>query len=192
MISLLTRHQAQAVCPTEWASVRSNSVMKSEAASRRRSAARAEVSCRGDVPGIGGDAGQGVEREHFDMGIVVVSGVVEDGGETFLGVGASIDGVQCGEQALAESGLLAAAGGAVPCRGGFEHGSGSGELSERTKHTSEMDPGEGCQADVTGGFGLIDCQLQGGRSGLVVARLALRSSEAGKLVGLGLLEAKLS
>ena len=55
----------------------------------RRSAARTEVACRGDVARVGGDAGQGVEGEHLDVGVVVASGVVEDRDEPFLGAGRS-------------------------------------------------------------------------------------------------------
>ena len=55
-----------------------------------------------------------------------------------------------------------------------------------------MNPGERRQAYVTGGLGLVDGPLQGGGTSVVVAGLALRSSEAGELVRLGLPEAETS
>src|SRR3954453_18081929 len=55
-----------------------------------------------------------------------------------------------------------------------------------------MEPGGGDLADVPRGFGLFDCQLQGGRTGLVVTGLPLRASKAGELISLGLLEAETS
>jgi hypothetical protein len=152
----------------------------------------AEILCRGNVPSVGGEAGQGVEGEHFDMGFVSASGVVEDHGETVLGVGVSLDDVQCGEQAIAERCLFSTAGGAVPCSGRLEHDAGFGVGSERSQHSSEMNSGEGGHPQIACRLGLVDGQLQGGRADLVVTGLALRSSEAGELVGLGLLEAETS
>ena len=63
-------------------------------------------------------------------------------------------------------------------------------LPERTEHSPEVNAGECGQADVAGGFGLVDRELQGGGAGLVVAGLALRSSETGDLVRLGLPKAE--
>ncbi len=48
-----------------------------------------EVARRGDVTRFGCDAGQCVEGEDFDMGVVVAPGVVEDRDETFLGAAAT-------------------------------------------------------------------------------------------------------
>ncbi len=55
-----------------------------------------------------------------------------------------------------------------------------------------MNPGERRQAHVTGGFGLVDRELEGGGTSVVVTGLALRSSETGQLVRLGLQEAETS
>ena len=55
-----------------------------------------------------------------------------------------------------------------------------------------MNPGERRQAYITGGLGLVDRELQGGRTGVVVTGLALRSSETGQLVRLGLQKAETS
>ena len=97
-----------------------------------------------------------------------------------------------GQQALAERGLFSAAGGAVPRGRRFECRPRSRDLSERTQDAPEMDPGERRQAYITGGFGLVDRELQGGRTGVVVTGLALRSSETGELVRLRLQEAETS
>src|SRR3954470_22175786 len=56
----------------------------------------AQVSCRDGAPGAGAEAGQGVEGEPFNVGLVVAPSVVEDRGETFVGVGGSLCGVECG------------------------------------------------------------------------------------------------
>ena len=80
----------------------------------RRSAASQQLARRGDVARVGGDAGERVEREDLDGGVAVAPRVVEDRDEPSLGAGDAVRGVERGEQALAERGLLAAAGGAVP------------------------------------------------------------------------------
>ena len=103
-----------------------------------------------------------------------------------------IRGVHGGQQAFAERGLFAAAGGAVPRGRRFERRPRSCVLPERAQDTPEVHPGERGQAHVTGGFGLLDRELQGGGAGVVVAGLALRSPEAGELVRLGLLEPETS
>ena len=54
------------------------------------------------------------------MRVVVAPGVVEDGGETFLGAGVPVRGVHRGEQALAERNLFAAFSGAMPRGRRFE------------------------------------------------------------------------
>ena len=53
-----------------------------------------------------------------------------------------------------------------------------------------MDAGERRQPHVAGRFGLLDRELQRGGAGLVVTGLALRTPEAGELVGLRLQEAE--
>ena len=53
----------------------------------RRSAVCAELARRGDVAGLGRDAGERVEGEDLDVGVVVAPGVVEDRDEPFLGAG---------------------------------------------------------------------------------------------------------
>ena len=55
-----------------------------------------------------------------------------------------------------------------------------------------MDPGERRQAHIAGGLGLVDREFEGGGTGVVVAGLALRASETGELVRLGLPEAETS
>ena len=55
-----------------------------------------------------------------------------------------------------------------------------------------MDPGERGQAYITGGLGLVDRQFEGGSTSVVVTGLALRSSETGQLIRLGLQEAETS
>ena len=105
-----------------------------------------------------------------------------------LGVGVRIVDVHGGQQAFAERGLFAAACGAVPRVGRLECRPRSRVLSERAQHAPEVHAGERGEANVTGGFGLVDRELEGGGAGVVVAGLALRASEAGELVRLGLLE----
>ena len=122
----------------------------------RRSADCTEVSRGGDVARFGCDAGECVEGEDFDVGVVVEPGVVEDRDETFLGAGIPIRCVHRGEQAFAERGLFATSGGAVPRGRRFEHRPRFGELSECPQDAPEVDPGERRQAYVTGGLGLVD------------------------------------
>ena len=103
-----------------------------------------------------------------------------------------IGGVHGGQQALAERGLLSTAGVAVPGGRGFECRPRWRDLSERTQNPTQMYLGERGQPHVAGGLGLVDRELQGGRAGVVVAGLALRSTKTRELVRLGLLEAELS
>src|SRR4051794_15217233 len=63
-------------------------------------------------------------------------------------------------------------------------------LSGCTQDAPQVNPGERRQADVAGGFSLLDRELQRAGTGRVVTGLALRSSEAGELVCLGLQEAE--
>ena len=150
----------------------------------------AQVARRGDVAGVGGDAGERVEGEDLDRGVVVAPGVVEDRDEPLLGAGDAVVGVHRGEQALAERGLLAAAGAAVPGGRRLERRARRVAPAERAQDAPEVDAGERRQAYVAGGLGLLDRELQRGGAGRVVARLALRASEARDLVGLRLQEAE--
>ena len=149
-----------------------------------------EVPCRGDVARFGGDAGKCVEGEDFDVGVVVAPGVVEDGDETFLGAGFPVRCVHGGEEASAEGGLFASFSGAMPRGRRFERRARFRDLSECPQDAPEVNPGERRQPYITGGLGLVDRPLQGGGTGVVVTGLALRSSEAGQLVCLGLPEAE--
>ena len=72
----------------------------------------------------------------------------------------------------------------------LERGPRSCALSERAEDAPEMHAGERRQAHVAGRFGLVDRELQRGSAGVVVAGLALRSSETRDLVRLGLQEAE--
>ena len=83
-------------------------------------------------------------------------------------------------------------GSAVPLGCRFECRPRSFDLSECSEHAPEVDPGERRQAHVTGGLGLLDRELQSGSTAVVVAGLALRSSETGNLVRLGLQKPSLS
>ena len=82
----------------------------------RRSAASTRSRAVATVARVGGDAGQSVEGEDLDVGVAVAPGIVEDRGETRLGVRDPVRGVHGGQQAFAERGLLAAPGvrGATP------------------------------------------------------------------------------
>ena len=151
-----------------------------------------EVLCGGEVARFGCDAGQRVEGEDFDVGVVVAPGVVEDGDETFLGAGFPMRSVHRREEASAEGGLFATSGGAMPRHRCFESSSRFRELSECPQDAPEVNPGERRQAYVTGGLGLVGGPSQGGGTRAVVAGLAFRSSEAGELVCLRLLEAETS
>jgi hypothetical protein len=71
------------------------------------------------VAGCGCDAGERIEGEHLDRGIVLPSGLVENGLETSFSALSLIRGVHGGQQALAERGLLATASSTVPGSGGF-------------------------------------------------------------------------
>ena len=177
--------------PTQRASVRSSSVMKCEAASMRRSAASHRLSAAVDVARLGRDAGERVEGEHLDGGVAVAPCIVEDRDEPLLGARDAVRGVHRGEQALAERGLLAATGVAVPRGRRLERRPRSCALPERAQDAPEVHPGERGHADVAGGLRLLDREFAAWRApALVVAGLALRPPEAGDLVGLGLQEAE--
>ena len=95
--------------------------MKWDAASMRRSAVVAEVAGRGDVAGVGGDAGQRVEGEDLDVGVVGRAGRSSRIAASRSSAPACpIADVHGGQQALAERGLFAASGGAVPRGRRFE------------------------------------------------------------------------
>ena len=102
-----------------------------------------EVAGRGDVSSFGCDAGQCVEGEDFDMGVVITSGLIQDGDESSLGARFPIGRVHRREQAFAERGLFATAGGAVPRSCRFEGRARLGEPAERSQDAPEMNPGEG-------------------------------------------------
>jgi hypothetical protein len=151
-----------------------------------------EVPGHGDIARFMCDARQCVDSEDLDVGVVVESGIVEDRDETFLGAIDPISGVECGQQAFAERGLFSTSSDTVPRSRRFNCRPRSCDLSERTEDAPEMDPGERRQAHITDGFRLVDRELQGGRTCVVVTGLALRSSETGELVRLRLQKAELS
>ncbi len=122
----------------------------------------------------------------------VRSGLVEDRLQALLGVRHLIDGVHGGQQALAERGLFPTAGFPVPGGRGFECCPCRRDLAERPQDPTQVHPRQRRKPHVPDGLRLVDRESQGRRAGLVVARLALRTSEAHDLVGLGLLEAELS
>ena len=146
----------------------------------------AEVVCLDDVAGFGCDAGQCVEGEDLDVGVAIVTGVVEDCRQSVSGTGYPIRSVECGQEALTERGLFSTAGAAVPGNRRFEFRSGSRDLSDTTQHAPEMDTCERRQAYITGGLGLDDCEFQGGGARVVVTGLALGPPETRQLVCLRL------
>ena len=77
---------------------------------------RAQIPCGGEVAGLGRDASQCVEGEDLHVGVVVVTGLIEDCDETLLHAGIPVLDVDGGEQTFAERSLLATSGGAVPRR----------------------------------------------------------------------------
>ncbi len=173
---------------TERASVRSRSVMKCDAAAMRRSAASQRSVRRGDVAALGGEAGQRVEGEDLDGGVVVARGRRRGSRRGARSApGTSLRGVERGQQALAERGLLATAGVAVP-RGR--------RLERRPRSARPVRAAAGRGRDGRGRA------RPGGRRRwprpcrsrarsvaapvVVVAGLALGAAEAGHLVGLGL------
>ena len=164
--------------------------MKWEAASMRRSAVSQRSRASGDVARFGGDAGQCVEGEDFDVGMVVASGLVEDRDETCLGVGfrsaASIAASRHSPSAACSPPPAARCHAAAASRAVRA----ALVLAERPQDAPEVDSGERRQPYVAGGLGLVDRQFEGGSTGVVVAGLALRSSETGQLVRLGLQEAE--
>ena len=152
--------------------------------------AQSRVPCR--CHRLGCDAGERVEGEHFDVGVVVGPASSRIASRRSCGARDVVGSIHRGEQAVAECGLFSTSGGAMPCGRRFERGPRRVELSERPQHAAEMDPGERRHACVAGGFGLVDREFEGGGAGVVVAGLALGSSEAGSLVRLCLQEAETS
>jgi hypothetical protein len=132
----------------------------------------------GEVARFSGKAGQCVEGEDLDRGVVVVPGIIEDRHETRLGAGPMVRDGHGGQQAFAERRLFSTSGDPVPRGGGFEGRPGPCDLPQGAQDASEMHPGERRQADVAGGLGLVDRQFQGGRTSRVVTGLALRPPEA--------------
>ena len=73
-----------------------------------------EVPRPGDVPCGNGDAGKRVEREDLDGRVVPAGGIIEDRNQASLGAGDPIGRVHGCQQALAQCGLFATPGVAVP------------------------------------------------------------------------------
>ena len=149
----------------------------------------AQFACGGDVAGLHRGVCERVEGEDLDGGVVVAGGV-EDRAESLLRAGHAILRVERRQQAVTQRGLLSTPGVAVPRRSGFERRPRRRNAPERAEDAPEMDPGKCRQADVADRFGLLDGELQRGRTRRVVTGLALSASEAGDLVGLGLQKAE--
>src|SRR5204863_1124316 len=96
------------------------------------------------------------------------------------------------QQALAERGLLAAPGSAVPGRRRLQRRPRLRDPAERPRNAAEMHARERRQAHVAGRLGLLDRERERRRTADVVARLTLRATDAGELIGLGLQEAEAS
>ena len=146
--------------------------------------------CQVDIAIVGSSAGECVEREHLDVCVARSGGSGEDRIETLARSRNPVGAIHRREQALAERGLFSATSGVMPGAGGLENRSRTVVVAKGASHTSEMHPGERGHSHVAGRFGFFDGGLQGGAAGLVVTGLALRSSETGDLVGLGLHEAE--
>ena len=132
----------------------------------RRSAASHEVARRGDVARLGRDAGERVEGEDLDGGVVVARGRRRGSRRAARSAPATPSrGVERRQQALAERGLLAAAGGAVPRGRRLERRPRRRDPAERAQDAAEVDPGERRQPHVAGGLGLLDRELQRGGAG---------------------------
>ena len=129
----------------------------------RRSAASHRSRAVGDVARLRGDAGERVEGEDLDVGVVVAPRVVEDRDEALLGAGdpsaASIaasrhsPSAACSPPPAARCHAVAASSAARA----------SASLPERTQDAPEMDPGERRQAHVAGRLGLVDRELRASR-----------------------------
>ena len=74
-------------------------------------------------------AAERIEREHLDGRVAVAPGVVEQRGEALARARHPVGGVERRQQAVAERGLLAAAGVAVPRGRRLERGARLGGLS---------------------------------------------------------------
>ena len=184
------RPAGQAICLTERASVRSRSVMKCEAARIRRSAASHRSRAVATSPAsaaMRASASSAKTSTGASSSARAASRIAASRGSA---PGTPSSRVERRQQAVAERGLLAAAGVAVPRRRGLERRPRLGGPPERAQDAPEMDAGERGQADVAGRLGLLDRELERGRARRVVAGLALRAPEARDLVGLGLLEAE--
>ena len=149
-----------------------------------------KVACRGEVVRVGGAASQRVDGEDFNVGGVVVPGVVENREQALLAAGDPILRDQGGKQAIAERRPISAPSCPVPRRRRFERRAGSGVLSKGTHPAPEMDPGERGQPHIAGG--------RPGRSRVPGWRTPRRSRQpgiapardAGELVRLRLQEAE--
>jgi hypothetical protein len=93
---------------------------------------RAEVASLARVAICVSDPSQRIEGEDLHRGVVLSSGMFEDRDEAVFGTRQVIGGVHGRQQALAERGLLSAAGLAVPGGRRFECGPRRCDLSERT------------------------------------------------------------
>ena len=82
--------------------------------------------------------------------------------------------------------------GAVPRGRGLERRPRRREVSERPQDAPEVNAGERRQPHITDRFGLLDRDLERAGANRVVTGLALRTSEAEALIGLGLQEAETS
>jgi hypothetical protein len=123
---------------------------------------RAEVASRARVAECVCDSSQRVEGEDLHRGVVRSAGMLEDRVEAVFGTRQVIGGVHSRQQALAERGLLSAAGLAVPGCRRFESGSRRCDLSERTLNPTQVYPGERGQPGVAGVLGFVDRELESG------------------------------
>ena len=142
-------------------------------------------------PAFGRDAGERVEREDLDVGVVVAPGTRRGSRRA----GRSAPATPSAASIAASRHSPSAACSPPPAARCHAVAASSAVARlcvspERAEHAPEMHPGERGQAHVTGGLGLVDRELQGGGTGLVVAGLALRASETRDLVRLGLQEAE--
>ena len=116
----------------------------------------AEVVCGRDVACLGSDAGQGVERKDFDVGIVVATRLVEGHRQSVAGAWVPLRSVEGGQQAFTEQGLFSAVGSAMPLNGRFELRSRPRDLINRTQDAPEMNTRERRQTYIAGRLGLHD------------------------------------
>ena len=136
-----------------------------------------------------GTSGECVEGEDFDVWLRRRRGrpsrIVD---ESLVGTGDAVGGVHSGEEALAEPGLFAASGLAVPCGCRFERGPCLLPSSPSARQdASEVDAGERGHAHVARSPRPCRSPARGWPRRRGSRRLGTeRSAEAGDLVGLGL------